>query len=84
MQRKSEVIDMLALEYTIEDEIRDTVQESYHNGFNDGFNDGFNNGRLKERALTKQVFQLFLSNHSISDIATKCGISPQEVQFILE
>ena len=72
MQRKSEVIDMLALEYTIEDEIRDT------------YNDGFNDGRLQERALTKKVFQLFLSNHSISDIATKCGISQQEVQLILE
>ena len=71
---------MLALEYTIEDEIRDT----YNDGFNDGFNNGFNNGRLKERALTKQVFQLFLSNHSVSDIATKCGISQQEVELILE
>lgn len=76
MQRKSEVIDMLALEYTMEDEIRDT--------YNDGFNNGFNDGRLQERALTKKVFQLFLSNHSISDIATKCGISQQEVQLILE
>ena len=75
-QRKSEVIDMLALEYTIEDEMRDT----YEDGFSNGFNNGFNNGQV----LTKKVFQLFLNNYTIPEIATKCAISEEEVQSILE
>lgn len=79
-KRKSEVMNMLALEYTFEEELKDTAQASYKSGFDDGFN----NGRLKERALTKKVFHLFLSNYSIPEIATQCGISQEEVQLILE
>ena len=79
-QRKSEVIDMLALEYTIEDEMRDTYEDGFSNGFSNGFNNGFNNGQI----LTKKVFQLFLNNYTISEIATKCAIPEEEVRLILE
>ena len=94
--KQSEVYDMLAREYTFEDELKTARKESFedgfhtgkrkgfHSGFYSGKRKGFHSGHFSGTQLTKKVFKLFLQNYTVQEISKQCKISEKKVAEILK
>lgn len=81
--KQSEVYDMLAREYTFEDELKTARKESFEDGFHTGKRKGFHSGHFSGTQLTKKVFKLFLQNYTVQEISKQCKISEKKVNEIL-